>query len=88
MSIGAIKNSSYIDIFNYQIQKMWENGRLDQLQRKWLETDWICEAPKNEGLGMDLVYTLFILMVSSIGLSFVLLLVEIIAEKFGRKYSL
>ena len=88
MSIGAIKNSSYIDIFNYQIQKMWENGRLDQLQRKWLETDWICEAPKNEGLGMDLVYTLFILMVSSIGLSFVLLLVEIIAEKIGRKYSL
>ena len=61
---------------------MLESGRMHQLQSKWLDQDLVCEVPlDNLDLGMDVVYTVFTMLLSAVCLSFVFLLAEILSVK-------
>ena len=70
----------------FRIHQMLESGRMHQIQSKWLDQDLICEVnvEDNLDLGMDLVYTVFIMLLCAVFISFILLLAEILMVRVHK----
>ncbi|XP_055623222.1 uncharacterized protein LOC129766660 [Toxorhynchites rutilus septentrionalis] len=80
------KNSPYRDVITYGLRRLNEAGIMDHQRRVWQEPKPKCVrkiAPTDLIVGMNSVYSAFILLLGGLLLSVGLLLIEILHHKLG-----
>ena len=60
------KKSPFLDLFNWKLQKMSENGELQKILTKYSKNDQDCGSQKGKPLGFENIAVMFLIMVSGI----------------------
>ena len=76
MSFGFPKNSPYMEVFNYHIQKLRETGTMARIFPK--NPPQICPDFSGEPLGFENIGSGFLVLVCGMGCSLLILLLEFI----------
>ncbi len=83
VSFAFPKRSAYMEIMNYQIMKLWENGAMNTLKRKHLLLSQYCKgSEKNaKSLSIKKLTSLFTVLFVGFTVSLILVVIEQLARK-------
>ena len=85
---GFQKDSPFLPLFNYILNKMRERGSLKQIQVKYESPPKICPNTSGDALGFNSVLSLFWILFSGVGIAFILFGLEKLTQAFGMKWSI
>ena len=88
IAYGFQKDSPFLSLFNYNLNKMKEKGSLKQIQDKYKPKPQICPDYNGKSLGVSSVFTVFVVLIFGFGLSMILFVLEKLTHNFGMKWSI
>lgn len=83
MSFGFPKNSPYIKIFDYHIQRLRETGAMKKLFPKFPAQE--CPDLSGKPIGFESITSGFLILAIGIGISLIIMLFEFIKNTVGGK---
>ena len=88
IAYGFQKDSPFLPLFNYNLNKMKEKGSLKQIQDKYEPKPQICPDYNGKSLGVSSVFFAFGALFSGVGIAMILFGLEKLAQSFGMKWSI
>ena len=88
VAYGFQKDSPFLPLFNYNLNKMKEKGSLKQIQDKYELKPQICPDYSGKSLGASSVFAAFGVLFFGIGIAAILFGIEKITQTFGMKWSI
>ena len=85
-AFGFQKDSPFLPLFNYNLNKMKERGSLKQIQVKYEPPPQICPDFSGKSLGVNSVFSVFYVLFSGVGIALILLGLEKLTQSFGMKW--
>ena len=76
IGIAFQKNFPYTKLFNQNLLSLHENGTISRLKSYWQRKQTRCEQPKHEGSTLQHTFTLYLLLLLGIVLSYIVFVVE------------
>ena len=86
VAYGFQKDSPFLPLFNYNLNKMKERGSLKQIQVKYEPPPQICPDFSGKSLGVNSVFSVFYVLFSGVGIALILLGLEKLTQSFGMKW--
>ena len=77
IGIAFQKNFPYTKLFNQNLLSLHENGTISRLASYWQRKQTRCEQPKHEGSTLQHTFTLYLLLLFGIVLSYIVFVVEV-----------
>ena len=88
LAYGFQKDSPFLPLFNYNLNKMREKGSLKQIQVKYEPPPQICPDYSGKALGVSSVFSGFGVLFSGVGIALILFGLEKLTLSFGMKWSI
>ena len=88
VAYGFQKDSPFLPLFNYNLNKMKERGSLKQIQVKYEPPPQICPDYSGKSLGVSSVFSAFGVLFSGVGIALILFGLEKLTQSFGMKWSI
>ena len=88
VAYGFQKDSPFLPLFNYNLNKMKERGSLKQIQVKYEPPPQICPDYSGKSLGVNSVFSAFGVLFSGVGIALILFGLEKLTQSFGMKWSI
>ena len=88
VAYGFQKDSPFLPLFNYNLNKMRERGSLEQIQVKYEPPSQICPDYSGKALGVSSVFSSFGVLFSGVGIALILFGLETLTQSFGMKWSI
>ena len=85
---GFQKDSPFLPLFNYNLNKMKERGSLKQIQVKYEPPPQMCPDYSGKSLGVSSVFSAFGVLFSGFGIALILFGLEKLTHSFGMKWSI
>ena len=85
LAFGFQQDSPYLNLFNYYLKEMKENGALDQILKKYESGPQICEDYSGKPLGVGSVSLAFAILIFAFILAMILFILEFVASFFNMK---
>ena len=82
------KGSGSLPFFNHAYNKLRQSGALPRITAQWEDNSLKCEANSLEPITIEKMGSLLVMLLSGIGLAFIILFLEIIYKTQGLKASL
>ena len=86
VAYGFQKDSPFLPLFNYNLNKMKERGSLKQIQVKYEPPPQICPDYSGKALGVSSVFSGFGVLFSGVGIALILFGLEKLTQSFGMKW--
>ena len=83
---GFQKDSPFLPLFNYVLNKMRERGSLKQIQVKYESQPKICPNKSGDALGFISVISLFWIIIPGVGITCIVFGLEKITQAYGMKW--
>ena len=77
IGIAFQKNFPYTKLFNHNLLSLHENGTISRLRSYWQKKQTRCEQPQHEGSTLQHTFTLYLLLLLGILISYIVFVVEI-----------
>ena len=88
VAYGFQKDSPFLPLFNYNLNKMREKGSLKQIQVKYEPPPQICPDYSGKALGVSSVFSGFGVLFSGVGIALILFGLEKLTQSFGMKWPI
>ena len=88
VAYGFQKDSPFLPLFNYNLNKMRERGSLNQIKVKYEPPPQVCPDYSGNSLGFLSVFSAFGLLFSGVGIALILFGLEKLTQSFGMKWSI
>ena len=88
VAYGFQKDSPFLPLFNYNLNKMRERGSLEQIQVKYEPPPQICPDYSGKALGVSSVFSGFGVLFSGVGIALILFGLEKLTQSVGMKWSI
>ena len=88
VAYGFQKDSPFLPLFNYNLNKMRERGSLKQIKVKYEPPPQICPDYSGKSLGVNSVFSAFGVLFSGVGIALILFGLEKLTQSFGMKWSI
>ena len=88
VAYGFQKDSPFLPLFNYNLNKMRERGSLKQIKVKYEPPAQICPDYSGNSLGFLSVFSAFGLLFSGVGIALILSGLEKLTQALGMKWSI
>ena len=88
VAYGFQKDSPFLPLFNYNLNKMRERGSLKQIKVKYEPPPQICPDYSGKSLGVNSVFSAFGVLFSGVGIALILFGLEKLTLSFGMKWSI
>ena len=88
VAFGFQKDSPFLPLFNYNLNKMKERGSLKQIQVKYEPPPQICPDYSGKSLGFGSVFAAFGVLFFGVGIAAILFGIEKLIQAFGIKWSI
>ena len=88
VAYGFQKDSPFLPLFNYNLNKMRERGSLEQIKVKYEPPPQICPDYSGKALGVSSVFSGFGVLFSGVGIALLLFGLEKLAQTLGMKWSI
>ena len=86
VAYGFQKDSPFLPLFNYNLNKMKERGSLKQIQVKYESQPKICPNKSGDALGFISVISLFWIIIPGVGITWIVFGLEKITQAYGMKW--
>ena len=87
-AFGFQKDSSFLSLFNYNLNEMKEKESLKQIQVKYEPPPQICPDYRGKSLGTGSVFSAFCVLFSGVGIALIFFGLEKLTQAFGMKWSI
>ena len=77
------KGSPLLPFFNHAYNKLRQNGALPRIKAKWEDNSLKCEVNSLEPITIEKMGSLLVMLLSGIGLAFLILVLEITCKTQG-----
>ena len=88
VAYGFQKDSPFLPLFNYNLNKMRERGSLKQIKVKYEPPPQICPDYSGKPLGVNSAFSAFGVLFSGVGIALILFGLEKLTLSFGMKWSI
>ena len=88
VAYGFQKDSPFLPLFNYNLNKMKEKGILKQIHVKYEPKPQICPDYSGKSLGVSSVFSAFGVLFSGFGIALILFGLEKFTQSFGMKWCI
>ena len=88
VAFGFQKDSPFLPLFNYNLNRMREKGSLKQIQVKYEPPPQVCPDYSGKSLGVRSVFSAFGVFFFGVGIAFILFGLEKLTQSFGMKWSI
>ena len=88
VAYGFQKDSPFLPLFNYNLNKLRERGSLNQIKVKYEPAPQVCPDYSGNSLGFLSVFSAFGLLFSGVGIALILFGLEKLTQTLGMKWSI
>ena len=88
VAYGFQKDSPFLPLFNYNLNKLRERGSLNQIKVKYEPPPQVSPDYSGNSLGFLSVFSAFGLLFSGVGIALILFGLERLTQAFGMKWSI
>ena len=88
VAYGFQKDSPFLPLFNYNLNKLRERGSLNQIKVKYEPAPQVCPDYSGNSLGFLSVFSAFGVLFSGVGIALILFGLEKLTQSFGMKWSI